>query len=161
MASDFETIVARFERPNEKGFDFSEWKLPCIANTKAFGFSEDEIMEQERYLRNNSVLIWEMAREKKYSNLCGIVYGNQPEEMLEVKSVKVLDDMIMLITFSTGETRVFDATILKGEVFEPLKDEAVFKKVIVDHGVVTWSDGAIDCAPEYMYEHSFEYAEMV
>lgn len=61
----FEAIVARFERPNEKGFDYAEWKLPCISNTKAFGFSEDEIMEQERYLRNNSTLIWEMAKEKE------------------------------------------------------------------------------------------------
>lgn len=61
----FETITARCERPNETGFDYSEWKLPCISNTKAFGFSEDEIMEQEKYLRNNSTLIWEIAREKE------------------------------------------------------------------------------------------------
>lgn len=61
----FEIITARFERPDDAGFDYSEWKLPCIANTKAYGFSEDEIMEQERYLRNNAVLIWEMAREKE------------------------------------------------------------------------------------------------
>ena len=33
--------------------------------TKAFGFSEDDIMMQERYLRNNMPLIWEMAREKE------------------------------------------------------------------------------------------------
>ncbi|MBR0092529.1 MAG: hypothetical protein IJP92_12605 [Lachnospiraceae bacterium] len=59
----FETIMARFERPCENGFDFTEWKLPCISNIKAFGFSEEEIMEQERYLRNNSTLIWEIARE--------------------------------------------------------------------------------------------------
>ena len=61
----FASIVARFERPNTTGFDFSEWQLPCIANTKAFGFSEDDIMMQERYLRNNMPLIWEMAREKE------------------------------------------------------------------------------------------------
>lgn len=63
--NDFETIVARFERATEEGFDYSEWKLPAIANTKAFGFSEVEVMEQERYLRNNLTLIWEMAREKE------------------------------------------------------------------------------------------------
>lgn len=61
----FASIVARFERQNATGFDFSEWQLPCIANTKAFGFSEDDIMMQERYLRNNMPLIWEMAREKE------------------------------------------------------------------------------------------------
>ncbi len=65
----FETIIARLERPNSNGFDYSEWKLPCISNIKAFGFSEDEIMEQERYLRNNSTLIWEMAREKEMMSI--------------------------------------------------------------------------------------------
>ena len=60
----FETILARFERSNESGFDFTEWKLPCICNIKTFGFSEDEIMEQERYLRNNAPLIWDIAREE-------------------------------------------------------------------------------------------------
>lgn len=65
----FETIIARFERSNEHGFDYSEWKLPCISNMKAFAFSEDEIMAQERYLRNNSTLIWEMAREKELMSI--------------------------------------------------------------------------------------------
>ena len=58
----------------------------------------------------------------------GIVYGGEPVTSVEISSVKVLDDMIMLVSFSTGETRLFDATILQGEVFEPLKREEIFKK---------------------------------
>lgn len=88
----------------------------------------------------------------------GIVYGGQPEETIKVKSVKPLDDMIMIITFSSGEQRVFDASILNGPVFESLKDIEVFKSAVVDHGVVTWQDGEIDCAPEFMYENSYEYS---
>lgn len=88
----------------------------------------------------------------------GIVYGGEPVASTEISSVKVLDDMIMLISFSTGETRLFDATILQGEVFEPLKREEIFKNPIVDHGVVTWDDGNIDCAPEFMYNNSYEYS---
>jgi len=61
----FEKIKARFERANDKGFDYSEWILPGLSNTKAYGFSEDEIMTQERYLLNNLLLIWEIAREKE------------------------------------------------------------------------------------------------
>ncbi len=49
---------------------------------------------------------------------------------------------------------MFDANELKGEVFEPLKDSTVFEDAILDHGVVTWKDGEIDCAPEYMYDNS-------
>lgn len=90
----------------------------------------------------------------------GIVYGDNPMDSVEVTGVKPLDDMIMLLTFSNGETRVFDATILEGEAFEPLKDDDVFKHPVIEYGVVTWLDGEIDCAPEYMYNHSYKYDVM-
>lgn len=61
----FEEITVRFERPNENGFDFAVGKLPNNMFYKCFGFSEDELLELERYLRNNNFLIWEIAREKE------------------------------------------------------------------------------------------------
>lgn len=91
----------------------------------------------------------------------GIVYGGEPVTNIEISSVKVLDDMIMLISFFTGETRLFDATILQGEVFEPLKKKEIFKNPIIDHGVVTWDGGNIDCAPEFMYDNSYEYSMVI
>ena len=91
----------------------------------------------------------------------GIVYGGEPVTTIEITSVKVLDNMIMLLSFSTGETRLFDATVLQGEVFEPLKREDVFKNPIIDHGVVTWDDRNIDCAPEFMYDNSYEYSKVI
>lgn len=60
----FEEITVRFERPNGHGFDFAEGKLPNNMFYKCSGFSEDELLELERYLKNNSFLIWEIAREK-------------------------------------------------------------------------------------------------
>ena len=87
----------------------------------------------------------------------GICYAGTDNEMMTIVSVKTLEDMMMLITFQSGETRLFDATILNGPVFEPLKDSRVFANVIIDHGVVTWMDGDIDCSPEYMYENSYKY----
>lgn len=89
--------------------------------------------------------------------LNGIVYGSESAERIQVSSVNPLDDMIMLITFSTGETRLFDATILRGEVFKPLEQEKIFKNPAIDHGVITWDNGNIDCAPEFMYHNSYEY----
>lgn len=91
----------------------------------------------------------------------GIVYGGEPKKRMSVISVKTLKDKMMLITFSTGEERLFDASILQGPVFEALNDEEVFKSVYVDHGVITWLDGEIDCAPEYMYKNSYEYVSPV
>ena len=87
----------------------------------------------------------------------GIVYAGEPTESLEVTKVKPLDDMIMLITFSNGETKLFDATILTGQVYESLKDDKIFKNPVIEYGVVRWNDGDIDCSPEYMYKNSYEY----
>ncbi len=89
---------------------------------------------------------------------CGnYVYGGEPKEPIKITKIKVLRDMMMLLTFSNGETRLFDATVLERIAFEPLRDEKVFEAAALEHGVVTWQNGDIDCAPEYMYEHSYEY----
>ena len=92
--------------------------------------------------------------------LNGIVYASERHEDIQIIEVKPLDDMIMILTFSTGEKRLFDATILNGSAFEPLTDAATFKQCTVTDGIVTWIDGEIDCAPEYMYEHSYPYPDM-
>lgn len=88
----------------------------------------------------------------------GIAYAGQPAQDLSVVQVKPLSDLCMLVTFSTGETRLFDATVLlKGSAFEPLRDEAVFLKPAIADGVCTWADGSLDVAPEFMYKNSFAY----
>lgn len=93
--------------------------------------------------------------------LNGIVYGGTPQENIRVSDVKILDDMIMLLSFTTGEMRLFDATILKGEAFKRLREETIFKDPVIEHGVVTWDNGNIDCAPEYMYDNSYEYSMVI
>lgn len=62
-----------------------------------------------------------------------------------------------LVTFSNGEKRLFDTTLLTGSAFEPLKDEEVLKNMSVFHGVITWMDGEIDIAPETVYQESYPY----
>lgn len=89
--------------------------------------------------------------------LNGFVYGESPVENIKITDVKALDDMMMIITFSTGENRLFDATILDGPVFEVLKDKNIFKNCSLEFGVVTWMNGDVDCAPEFIYENSYEY----
>lgn len=91
----------------------------------------------------------------------GIVYANEFKKSIKVVDAKVTDYLMMLLTFSTGEKRVFDASILSGSAFEPLKDDSVFRDFRIVHGAVTWMDEDIDCAPEYMYEHSYAYDEML
>ena len=61
----FDEITIRFERQQESGFDFAEGKLPNNMFYKSYGFSEDELLELEQYMKNNAFLIWELAREVK------------------------------------------------------------------------------------------------
>lgn len=79
---------------------------------------------------------------------------------IQIVAAKPLDNMMMLLSFSTGEQRLFDATVLTGSVFAPLQDEKIFLDCKVVDGVVTWMDEDIDCAPEYMYQNSFAYPSL-
>ena len=65
-------------------------------------------------------------------------------------------DGMLLVVFSTGEKRVFDTMAVSGSAFAPLREGTAQQTVSVEHGFVSWLDGEIDLAPEYIYEHSQE-----
>lgn len=73
-------------------------------------------------------------------------------------AAKVVNDLPMLVTFSTGETRLFDASpLLEMPVFAPLRSNEVFSGFAIDHGAASWAGGDIDLAPETMYKMSYAY----
>ena len=85
--------------------------------------------------------------------LNGMVYADNPEPLLTVKSVRALKDYKLLVRFSTEEEKKVDvSSLLEEPVFSALKDTAVFNGAYVDYGTVVWNDGTIDIAPEYLYE---------
>lgn len=45
-------------------------------------------------------------------------------------------------------------------VFEPLKDDALFRRAFVEHGAVTWP-GELDLAPDAMYDQIKRHGEWV
>ena len=90
----------------------------------------------------------------------GIVYARDCPDHVQIRAVQPVDERMMLLTFSTGEQRLFDASVLNGPAFAPLTDEKIFKDCKIVDGVVTWMDEDIDCAPEYMYEHSYAYPSL-
>ena len=48
-----------------------------------------------------------------------------------------------MVTFSTDETRLLDASELLGvEAFAPLADRQLFEDFSIDHGVLAWTAGA-------------------
>lgn len=91
----------------------------------------------------------------------GIAYAGEPVEGIGVASARYVGNSILLVTFSTGEVRLFDVTcLLHMPVFKPLEDEAVVQDFKVEFGVLTWCDGEVDIAPEALYERSYEYQQV-
>lgn len=86
-----------------------------------------------------------------------ICYAGELKDDITVVSAKPLYDGIMLVTFSTGEKRIFDTTKLEGSVFKLLADEEIFYKPRIVNGVITWNNGEIDIAPETVYKKSYAY----
>ena len=86
-----------------------------------------------------------------------ICYAGEMQEEIKVTEAKPLRGRMMLVTFSTGEKRLFDATTLQGSAFAPLADDEIFNHPVLFHGVITWNNGEIDIAPEAVYRDSFAY----
>ena len=86
-----------------------------------------------------------------------ICYAGSMKDGIKVTSAKPLRGGMMLVTFSTGEQRLFDTTMLKGSAFRALADEEIFSHPTIFHGVITWNNGAIDVAPETVYQNSYAY----
>ena len=56
------------------------------------------------------------------------------------------------VTFNDGSQKTIDfGRWLNGPVFEPLKEEAYFRRFFIEGGTVAWPNGA-DIAPETLYE---------
>lgn len=86
-----------------------------------------------------------------------ICYAGEKKEGIKVKEAKAIRGGILLVTFTTGEKRLYDTTLLKGEAFGPLRDDKIFQNISIFHGVITWNNGEIDIAPETVYADSYPY----
>lgn len=76
-----------------------------------------------------------------------------------VVGVEAREDYKLILTFITGERKVYDATsLLKKSIFAPLREISFFMKAKVVGDSVAWSD-ELDIAPEHLYECSTEISE--
>ena len=87
-----------------------------------------------------------------------IAYAGEPAELIKVTDVRIIDSLCLMVTFSTGEQRIFDAQpLLQYPVYQPLENPEVFNDVRIEGSTSTWDGGAIDIAPETLYEQSVPY----
>jgi len=74
--------------------------------------------------------------------------------MLQIVDMRYLKDYKIWIKFNDGLEGIIDLeNELWGEMFEPLKDKNLFKKVKLNKelGTIVWENGA-DFAPEFLYK---------
>lgn len=85
-----------------------------------------------------------------------IIYSGNEE--ITAKEIKILDDMILKITFSNDEIKLFDVKqLLSMPAFQTLKNKEIFENPTIEYGVITWDNGNIDIAPETLYHKSYKY----
>ena len=74
--------------------------------------------------------------------------------MLHIKSCRYAEEYKLALQFDNGTEGIADLKDLSdsGTVFAPLKDKEIFRQVkLEDWGVVTWLNGTLDIAPEYLF----------
>jgi hypothetical protein len=75
-------------------------------------------------------------------------------DIVWVTAAEALDNYLLRLIFNNGKVKIFDCKSLIAEMpaFHALNDEAVFRNISLDGWTVTWLNGTIDIAPEYLYE---------
>ena len=86
--------------------------------------------------------------------------GNLNSNDLKVTDIKIISELCMLVTFSNGEKKIFDAKyLINYPAYKKLEDFEVFKKAYIENGIIIWDNGSIDIAPNTVYQKSYEYEQ--
>lgn len=80
----------------------------------------------------------------------------QSNELKWVIAAKILEDYKLHLTFNDGKQSIFDCLPLieQYKIFAPLRNKDLFKCFNLDGWTISWANGSIDIAPEYLYEKS-------
>jgi len=85
----------------------------------------------------------------------GMCYADSRAPVLKIVQARSRGGHELDVLFSNGDRRLFNGkSLLAGEVFAPLADEKVFNDYRLDYETLTWLDGEVDVAPEFVYENS-------
>ena len=72
-------------------------------------------------------------------------------------SAEYLVDYRLKLTFNDGAVKIFDGKdIISKPLYQVLQSQAIFQRFELDGWTVSWENGKIDIAPEYLYDHAIE-----
>ena len=72
-------------------------------------------------------------------------------------SAEYLGDYRLKLTFNDGAVKIFDGKdIISKPLYQVLQSQAIFQRFELDGWTVSWENGKIDIAPEYLYDHAIE-----
>ena len=147
--------MSETDKPKYVGYGYHGGGRPKTANPKVFvnttiSGSPEEIAILKEQAKNAGktvsryVLDWVLSKEKK---------AKKVNTILHVTAVEPKENYTLLVTFDTGEKKLFDFThLLDRPMYKPLKNKSFFDTVKIENGVTVWND-KIDIAPEYLYEN--------
>ena len=77
------------------------------------------------------------------------------KKMIWITEAEVLNDYNLKLVFNDGSRKSYDfkSLIEKQDLYYPLKDKKLFESFKLDGWTVSWADGTIDIAPEFLYEN--------
>ncbi len=74
------------------------------------------------------------------------------EALIAICDVRPLEDYKLLLKFNNGEERIFDVKpLLDKQVYSPLKDLELFKKVYIIYDYTIAWNNEIDMCPDSLY----------
>ena len=77
--------------------------------------------------------------------------------LIWIISAEHLGDYCLKLTFNDGAVKIFDGKdIISKPLYQVLQSQATFQRFELDGWTVSWENGKIDIAPEYLYEHAIE-----
>ena len=75
--------------------------------------------------------------------------------LIWITSAKYLGEYKLQLTFNNGVTKIFDGKdIVLKPLYQRLQPLTTFQQFELDGWTVSWENGAIDIAPEYLYENA-------
>lgn len=111
---------------------------------------------------SESQLCWRIGAGPRILHLWSVLQDSTMQTLIKFREAKPLPGNRLALVFSDGASGVHDLSWLfanTGPMIEPLRDPAMFERVFLDHGALTWPNG-FDLSPWSLRRRMQEAGEL-